>query len=44
MTDTQHTPDKIEINEQFRRAIDIMEDSDRSVFVTGRAERANRLC
>jgi len=28
---------KIDINEQFRLAFDIMEDGDRSVFITGRA-------
>jgi ATP-dependent DNA helicase PIF1 len=27
----------IEINEQFRRALDVMEKTDRSVFITGRA-------
>ncbi len=28
---------QIEINEQFRRALEIMENSDRSIFITGRA-------
>ena len=28
---------QIEINEQFRRALEIMEDTDRNVFITGRA-------
>jgi len=28
---------QIEINEQFRHALDIMEDTDRDVFITGRA-------
>jgi len=28
---------QIDINEQFRRALEIMEDTDRNVFVTGRA-------
>ena len=27
----------IEINDQFRRALDVMERTDRSVFITGRA-------
>jgi ATP-dependent DNA helicase PIF1 len=28
---------QIDINEQFQHALDIMEDSDRSIFITGRA-------
>jgi hypothetical protein len=28
---------QIDINEQFRRALEIMEDTDRSIFITGRA-------
>ena len=37
MTNTEHKQPPIEINEQFRHALDIMEDSDRSIFITGRA-------
>src|SRR4030042_420363 len=37
MTNTKHKQPQIEINEQFRHALDIMEDSDRSIFITGRA-------
>jgi ATP-dependent DNA helicase PIF1 len=37
MTNTKHKQAQIEINEQFRHALDIMEDSDRSIFITGRA-------
>ena len=37
MTNTKHEKTKIEINEQFRHALDIMENSDRSIFITGRA-------
>jgi len=37
MTNTKHKQPQIEINEQFRYALDIMENSDRSVFITGRA-------
>jgi hypothetical protein len=33
----KHDKPQIEINEQFRRALDILEKSDRSVFITGRA-------
>ena len=28
---------KIELNEDFRKALDLMENSDKNVFVTGRA-------
>src|SRR4030067_605276 len=28
---------QIDINEQFQHALDILEDSDRSIFITGRA-------
>ncbi|MFC2032500.1 AAA family ATPase [Chloroflexota bacterium] len=37
MTNTKHKQPQIEINEQFRYALDIMENSDRSIFITGRA-------
>ncbi|MFC1941845.1 AAA family ATPase [Chloroflexota bacterium] len=37
MTNTKYKQPQIEINEQFRHALDIMENSDRSVFITGRA-------
>jgi len=37
MTNTKHEKTKIEINEQFQHALDIMENSDRSIFITGRA-------
>jgi ATP-dependent exoDNAse (exonuclease V) alpha subunit len=37
MTHTEYTPLKIEINEQFRHAVDIMENSNRNIFITGRA-------
>jgi ATP-dependent DNA helicase PIF1 len=37
MTNTKHKQPQIEINEQFQQALDIMEDSDRSIFITGRA-------
>jgi len=37
MTNTKYKQPQIEINEQFRYALDIMENSDRSVFITGRA-------
>jgi len=33
----KHGQQPIDINEQFRHALDIMEDSDRSIFITGRA-------
>jgi hypothetical protein len=34
--DSKHDKPRIEINEQFRRALDVLEKSDRSVFITGR--------
>src|SRR4030067_3127876 len=37
MPNTKHNQPQIEINEQFRHALDIMENSDRSIFITGRA-------
>jgi len=37
MTKTKHKQLQIEINEQFRHALEIMENSDRSIFITGRA-------
>jgi len=37
MENTKHKQPQIDINEQFRRALDIMEDSDRGIFITGRA-------
>jgi len=37
MTNTKHKQSQIEINEQFRYALDIMESGDRSIFITGRA-------
>ena len=37
MTNTKYGKPEIEINEQFRHALDIMENSDRGIFVTGRA-------
>jgi len=37
MTNPRHKQPQIEINEQFRHALDIMEDSDKSIFITGRA-------
>ena len=37
MTNTKHKQSQIEINEQFRHALDIMENSNRSIFITGRA-------
>jgi len=37
MTNPKHKQPQIEINEQFRHALDIMEGSNRSIFITGRA-------
>src|SRR3989304_684676 len=37
MTNTKHKQPQIEINEQCRHALDIMEGGDRSIFITGRA-------
>jgi ATP-dependent DNA helicase PIF1 len=37
MTNKKHKQSQIEINEQFRHALDIMENSNRSIFITGRA-------
>ena len=37
MKNTKHKQPQVEINEQFQHALDIMEDSDRSIFITGRA-------
>jgi len=37
MTKTKHKQPQIEINEKFRHALDIMENSDQSIFITGRA-------
>ena len=37
MTNTKHKQQQIEINEQFQHALNIMEDSGRSIFITGRA-------
>jgi len=37
MTNTKHKQPQIEINEQFQHALDIMEGSNRSIFITGRA-------
>lgn len=37
MTNTKHKQPQIDINEQFRHALDIMEDSGSSIFITGRA-------
>jgi ATP-dependent exoDNAse (exonuclease V) alpha subunit len=37
MTNPKHNQPEIEINEQFRHALDTMENSDRSIFITGRA-------
>src|SRR4030065_2236721 len=37
MTNTKHKQLQIEINEQFRHALEIMEDSNRRIFITGRA-------
>ena len=37
MTNTKHKQPQIDINQQFRHALDIMEYSDRSIFITGRA-------
>jgi len=37
MTNPKHKQPQIDINEQFRHALDIMENSDRSIFITGRA-------
>ncbi|MFC1846357.1 AAA family ATPase, partial [Chloroflexota bacterium] len=37
MTKKKHGRPQIEINDQFRYALDIMENSDRSIFITGRA-------
>jgi ATP-dependent exoDNAse (exonuclease V) alpha subunit len=34
---TEPTPPRIELNDQFRHALDMMENTTRSVFVTGRA-------
>jgi ATP-dependent DNA helicase PIF1 len=33
----KHTRPQIEINDQFRRALEIMENTDRNIFITGRA-------
>jgi ATP-dependent DNA helicase PIF1 len=35
--DTKHRKSQIEINKQFRRALDILEVGEKSVFITGRA-------
>lgn len=35
--DTKHRKSPIEINEQFRQALDILEAGEKSVFITGRA-------
>jgi ATP-dependent exoDNAse (exonuclease V) alpha subunit len=37
MTNIENKKPTIDINDQFRRALDIMENSDRSIFITGRA-------
>ncbi len=37
MAETKHKQLQIDINEQFQHALDIMENSDRSIFITGRA-------
>ena len=37
MTNTKYKQPQIEINEQFQHALDIMEGSNRSIFITGRA-------
>jgi len=37
MTNPKHNQPEIEINEQFRHALDIMENSDRSIFITSHA-------
>ena len=37
MANTKHKQPQIDINEKFRHALDIMEDTDRSIFITGRA-------
>lgn len=37
MPRTSHRPTTIELNEQFRRALEIMESTDKHVFITGRA-------
>jgi len=37
MMNTKYKELQIDINEQFRHALDIMENSDRSIFITGRA-------
>lgn len=37
MTNTKHKQPTIDINEQFQHALDILEGSDRSIFITGRA-------
>jgi ATP-dependent DNA helicase PIF1 len=37
MTNTKHKQPRIDINEQFQHALDVMENSDRSIFITGRA-------
>src|SRR4030066_1327868 len=37
MPNTKYKQLQIEINEQFRSPLDIMENSDRSIFITGRA-------
>ncbi|HPO81982.1 MAG TPA: AAA family ATPase, partial [bacterium] len=30
-------PDNIELNEQFKRALDLLENTDKNVFITGKA-------
>ncbi len=37
MTNTKYKQPQIDINEQFRCALEIMEDTDRNIFITGRA-------
>jgi ATP-dependent DNA helicase PIF1 len=37
MMNTKHKQPQIDINEQFRHALDSLENSDRSIFITGRA-------
>ena len=37
MTNTKRKQPQIEINEQFRQALDLIENSNRNIFITGRA-------
>ena len=37
MSNTKYTQTQIELNDQFRRALEIMENTGQNIFITGRA-------